>query len=99
MRDLIEGLSHTGGWAERLVLGKLRQRWAEVAGPVVATHSEPASLTGGVLTVRADSGVWATELALLSHQLLARAERALGAGLVSEIRVVATPSGGDRTRR
>jgi predicted nucleic acid-binding Zn ribbon protein len=98
MRDLIDGLSHAGGWAERLVLGKLRGLWPEVAGPVVAGHSEPASLAGGVLTIRADSGVWATELTLLSHQLLARTERALGPGFVGEIRVVAAPSGPARTR-
>jgi predicted nucleic acid-binding Zn ribbon protein len=42
----------------------------------------------GVLTVRADSTSWATQLRLLSSSLLSRLAQEVGEGTVAELRVV-----------
>lgn len=89
VRDLVERLAERRGWKERLAVGRLQERWAEVAGPAVAARSEPIRLEGGVLTIRVEAGAWATELSLLRTTLAARAETVLGPGSVRDVRVVA----------
>jgi predicted nucleic acid-binding Zn ribbon protein len=89
--DVLDGLGRERGWGERLAFGRLAQRWPEVAGEVIAAHSEPVRLDAGTLVVRAESGPWATELALLAKALTARAQAVLGASAVSAVRVVSDP--------
>lgn len=91
--ELLETLVAGLGWRERLATGRLRDAWARAVGEQVAAHSEPVRLARGVLTVRAESGAWATELALLGTSLAERADAFLGGGLVREVKVVAGESG------
>lgn len=87
------------GWRPRLALGRLRANWAEAVGPQIAANSFPAKLSDGQLLVFAESGAWATELALLAPRLAAKADAFLGGGLVSEVKVVARgASKGSRPR-
>ncbi len=46
--------------------------WREAVGPRIADRARPVQLDRGVLTVRTATGVWATELSLLSTSLLER---------------------------
>lgn len=96
--ELLEKLSAGRGWGERLALGRLRARWAEIAGETVAARSEPVRLSAGVLTIRAEAGAWATELSLLSASVAGRADAALGGGFVREVRVVSSDPFGQRGR-
>lgn len=88
LADLLPTLVAGRGWGERLALGRLREAWAEVVGPQVASRSEPVRLARGALTVRAEAGAWASELALLAPSIVQRADRYLGGGLVRELQVV-----------
>ena len=85
MRQLVAGR----GWKEPVALGKLRDAWADVVGRTVAERSMPSKLERGVLTVRAESGSWATELTLLAASLRTKADEFLGGGMVREVRVSA----------
>jgi predicted nucleic acid-binding Zn ribbon protein len=77
-----------------MAIGKLRGAWAEVVGPVIAARSEPVSLRGGVLTVRAEGGGWATELTLLGASVAAKADAFLeGSARVERVHVTAGPAG------
>ena len=69
-------------------VGAVIGRWGEIVGPEIALHCAPLDFVGGVLTVRADSTAWATQLRLLSSSLLARLAQDVGEGTVTEIRVV-----------
>lgn len=89
LRDLIETLVAGRGWGERMAAGRLRAQWAAVVGEQVAAHSEPLRLARGVLTLRAESGAWATELSLLASSLAKRIDAHLGGGVVREVKVVA----------
>ena len=63
-------------------------RWREVVGDEVADHCTPETFDDGVLAVRTDSTAWATNLTLLVPKLLARLAAELGAGVVTEVRVI-----------
>ncbi len=86
--ELIEDLSHRPGWSERLALGKLAARWAEIVGATVAARCEPVKLVDGELFVRAENPTWATELTLLSATLLERVAGVLPPGSVTRVRAV-----------
>ena len=76
------------GWRPGLVAGGLQNRWVELVGPQVAEHAAFEAFDAGLLTVRASSTAWATNLTLLSPQLLRRFADELGEGVVVEVRVI-----------
>ena len=80
------------GWQVDVAVGSVIGRWPEIVGPDVAAHVSPCRSTAGVLTVRAVSTAWATQMRLLTSVLLGRLEEEVGAGAVTEI-VVTGPSG------
>jgi predicted nucleic acid-binding Zn ribbon protein len=59
-------------------LGRAQGIWRQVAGPGLAQFAEPVAERDGVLTVACESASWAQELELLSRDLLARMNEALG---------------------
>jgi predicted nucleic acid-binding Zn ribbon protein len=66
-------------------------RWSEIVGGSIAHHAEPSSLREGVLSVRADSPTWATELGYLASDIRARANELIGKESVVEVRVWTGP--------
>ncbi|WP_307864705.1 DciA family protein [Allobranchiibius sp. CTAmp26] len=75
------------GWQLDVAAGAVMGRWREIVGEDVAAHSEPVAYADGVLTVKADSTAWATQLRLLASTLLGRMEQVVGADVVTELRV------------
>jgi len=53
-------------------LATLGRQWAGLVGAEVAGHSWPASLKSGALTLGTDHHAWASQLRLLSGDLLGR---------------------------
>jgi predicted nucleic acid-binding Zn ribbon protein len=80
------------GWRPGLVEGELRGRWPELVGHEVADHCHPEAFDAGLLTLRASSSAWATNLALLAPQLLRRLAEDLGEGVIVEVKVL-SPAG------
>jgi predicted nucleic acid-binding Zn ribbon protein len=76
------------GWAVDVAVGAVIGRWPQIVGPEIAQHCAPVDFVEGVLTVRADSTAWATQLRLLSSSLLGRLAEEVGEGTVAELRVV-----------
>jgi predicted nucleic acid-binding Zn ribbon protein len=79
------------GWQTPVAVGGVIGRWASVVGAEVAGHCEPESFVEGVLTVRADSSAWATQVRLLVPTLLRRLAEEVGEGTVDKV-VVKGPS-------
>jgi predicted nucleic acid-binding Zn ribbon protein len=79
------------GWQVDVAVGSVIGRWPQIVGPDVAEHVQPVSFDSGVLTVRAVSTAWATQMRLLTSVLMGRLEQEVGAGTVTEI-VVSGPS-------
>ena len=79
------------GWDERLRGAAAWARWEEIVGTDMARRCEPVRLAGGVLVVRAESSVWATQLRYLIPQLQANAIEVLGTGAVRSVHIVVGP--------
>ena len=75
------------GWQIDVAVGSVIGRWPQIVGAEVADHVTPVSFEHGVLTLRAESTAWATQMRLLTSVLLGRLETEVGAGTVTEIAV------------
>ena len=88
----IDRLVASRGWDSEVQVGAVIGRWPAIVGETVAEQVEVVAFEGTVLTVRARSTSWATQMRLLSSTVLARIEGEVGAGVVTEI-VVHGPAG------
>jgi len=85
--DQLDRLLSERGWQVDVAAGSVMGRWPQIVGADVAAHVLPVSFEAGVLTLRADSTAWATQLRLLASMLLARIDEEVGAGTVTELKV------------
>lgn len=83
--DALGDLIRQEGWSTELSVHALLARWAELVGPVVAEHTHPETYADRAITVRADSTAWASQLRLMTPQLLARINEQLGQGTITRI--------------
>lgn len=99
--DTLERLVAGRGWQSDVKVGSVMGRWPQVVGSDVAEHSEPVTFDEGVLTVRASSTAWATQLRLMASTILGRLSAEVGEGVVEELRVVgpSAPRWGHGRRR
>ena len=90
LAEAVAGLR--AGLAPATLLADVQGAWEAVAGADVARHSKPVSERAGAVTIRCDSGVWASELALMAPRLIAalreRVDRGRG---LRELRFVVGP--------
>ena len=87
LASAIGGLLADEGWTLAAATGSVFGRWAQIVGSDLAAHTTPEKLTDGELTVAADSTAWATQLRLLSGQLVKRLNAEMGDGTVLRVRV------------
>lgn len=84
---LTNAISRQRGWSGRVSEATVLGRWTQVVGEDVASHAEPTGLRDGVLGISAESTAWATQLRLLQAQILAKIAAAVGAGVVTSLRI------------
>ena len=85
--DQMDRLLLDRGWNVDVAVGSVMGRWPAIVGQDVAEHCTPVTFGDGVLTVRADSTAWATQLRLMSSSILGRLETEVGKDAVIELRV------------
>jgi predicted nucleic acid-binding Zn ribbon protein len=93
VRDLADRL------APPTTLAAVQRAWPQAAGEAFAAQSEPTGEAGGVVTVTCSSAVWAQELDLLSAEVVARLNAALGEGRIRALRCRAVGPRGARPQR
>ena len=76
------------GWRGEVAVGSVIGRWPGIVGPDISAHCQPVDFTDGILTIRAESTAWATQLRLLASTLHTRLTEEVGEGTVAEIRIV-----------
>ncbi|HHO75974.1 MAG TPA: DUF721 domain-containing protein [Deltaproteobacteria bacterium] len=69
-------LSRKYGYLTKVI--RLRQNWNEIAGEVLAAHSEPVQIKGKTLFVLCDSPVWVQQIGILSPTLQPRIKKIAG---------------------
>lgn len=67
---------------------RLRHRWAEFAGPVIAEQTEQVWFQEGVLYVRLKTPVWKTELMYQRETMRDGINHQLGTDLIREVMLV-----------
>lgn len=77
------------GWKQEVAVGGVMSRWPEIVGPDIAQHCSAETFENSVLTVRAATTAWATQLRFLSPQLMAAVAKHIGEGVVTEIKILA----------
>jgi predicted nucleic acid-binding Zn ribbon protein len=85
---LVDDLVAEQGWQGSVAAGGVEGRWDEIVGPEVAAHCRPEGCQEGILTVRAESTAWATQVRLLAPTLVARLNADLGDGTVLRVAVL-----------
>jgi predicted nucleic acid-binding Zn ribbon protein len=89
--EILDPLARKVGMDGGIETARVWSSWSEIVGKEVAEHAEPTSLRGGVLRVRTDSPVWATELGYLSEELRGRVNERLGRDEVKKVKVWTGP--------
>lgn len=74
-------------WQRTLNAAGILPRWPKIVGEDIAAHCRPDKLVDGELTVIAESTAWATQLRLLSRQLMGRISDEVGPGVVTKLKV------------
>jgi len=69
---IVTDLTSDLGWTPFLTESDLMSGWPEVVGPDVAARTSPQGLTDGTLLVLCESTAWATQLRMLSPEILTR---------------------------
>ncbi len=82
---VLTNLINERGWKSGIAEGTLFVSWERIIGAEIARHTTPLSISEGVLTVRASSTPWATQLSLMSGQLLEIIQRDTTGVLVETI--------------
>lgn len=85
--DQFDRLLGERGWRVDVAAGAVMARWADIVGADVARHCIPVGFAEAVLTIRADSTAWATQLRYMTSTVLARIDEEIGVGHVQRLRV------------
>ena len=75
------------GLAEPRSFARLVDGWNDVVGDAVAQHSRPRGVRNGLLDIAVDAPAWATQLRYLEADLVERASRLVGPGVVTAVRI------------
>lgn len=75
------------GWEDGMSQGQVLADWEQIVGPQIAQHCEVASFEDGQLVVAADSSVWASQLRMLTPQLITTIHEYVGRQIVTELKV------------
>lgn len=84
---LVGQVSRSRGWDDKVATGRLFAEWGRIVGEDVAAHAEPDRLEDGILHVRASSTAWATQLRLISADILRKIAAAMGPGQVRRLKI------------
>ena len=86
--DVINELIGQKEWQQGIAEGNLFTDWDSLVGPEIASHATPLTLVDGRLTIQTTSTAWATQLNLISHQLLQTITTQAAGALVEELKII-----------
>ena len=75
-------------WGKGVAEGNLFSDWENIVGGEIAQHTTPISLVDSRLTIQSSSSAWATQMRLMSDQLLKTISNSAPGALVEELNVL-----------
>ena len=88
----LDELINTRDWRQELAEGNIFSDWEKIVGSEIAAHSLPISIVDGRLTIQTSSTAWATQLNIISTELL-KTIRGSAPGALVETLVFIGPNG------
>ena len=88
LSNILSDLVSTRDWKKGIAEGTLFTKWREIVGNEIADHCEPITLFEGRLTIKAESTSWATQLRLITPDLLKNIRSRSEGALVDELTVI-----------
>jgi predicted nucleic acid-binding Zn ribbon protein len=83
--DVMSALTDDLGWTPFLVESEIMDAWPDIVGAEVATRTKPVGVAEGVLTVLCESTAWATQLRIMSSQVLTKLLEAFPEAPISQV--------------
>lgn len=83
--SILSGLAKRLGLESRLVELRLQQRWREIVGEPMASHTWPVQLRFKKLYLIVRNSVWLNQLTFLKPALLLKLQAESGTGVVTDI--------------
>ena len=88
LNDVMSELISNRDWRQGLAEGNIFSDWEKIVGGEIASHSTPISLVDGRLTIQTSSTAWATQLTLISSDLLKTISSSSPGALVEELNLI-----------
>jgi len=86
--DVLKNLIQDREWQSGIAEGNLFTNWESIVGSEIAEHTEPIAILEGVLTIRTSSTAWATQLNLISNDVLASLQASAPGALVEKLSII-----------
>lgn len=86
--DVLKNLIQDREWQSGIAEGNLFANWENIVGAEIAEHTEPITILEGVLTIRTSSTAWATQLNLISNDVLASLQASAPGALVEKLSII-----------
>ena len=75
-------------WDSGLAEGNLFVNWKKIVGDEISEHAQPISILDNVLTIQSSSTAWATQLQLISNNLLATIQKDATGVLIERLVII-----------
>ena len=86
--DVLKNLIQDREWQSGIAEGNLFANWESIVGAEIAEHTEPIAILEGVLTIRTSSTAWATQLNLISNDVLTSLQASAPGALVEKLSII-----------
>ena len=86
--DVLTNLIEERDWKSGVAEGTLFTQWATIVGADIAQHASPVSINENVLTIQSSSTAWATQLQLISNDLLATIQKDATGVLIERLVII-----------
>lgn len=92
LSSVMERMMAARGWKEPVAVSSVLARWGELMGESVAEHTRPEKFENSTVTVRCSSTAWATNLRMMTSEIIKKFDRELGPGVVTQV-IILGPQG------
>jgi len=84
--SVINSLSMSLGFEQKMVESSIQQRWEEIMGEKIANHTIPGQIRYKKLYIHVDNPVWMHQLLFLKDEILNRVNCTIGREIINEVR-------------
>ena len=88
IRNVISDIVKELKLEDSFYVGIIKEKWEQIAGSIIATHSVPVKKNGRVLVVEADHPVFANDITMMKKMIMEKIRSVCGNQDVDDIKVI-----------